>query len=209
MSNDRKPDADVNSGGRDVTDAGELAGPGDETQPGTLELERRAAADRQIEAIEGRPAEDVRALELPQIVGEGRDAFGNVITQLPALAFDGMPGLEFKVQNRGTAAAPVFAGIVGVRKPEGVNVESVHVDGQKWEPPARGRPLQPGDVIQLDPERGPWGALFAIVDEVKPWGVTCYWLHATERGKAPAVCPYRAETGSFVRIGAAEWTVGS
>jgi hypothetical protein len=76
---------------------------------------------------------------------------------------------------------------------------------QETDNPARVAPLQPGDVIQFDPEKCTWGPLLAIVDEVKPWGVVCYWLHATTRGAPPASFPYRADAGSFVRIGSAEW----
>jgi hypothetical protein len=67
--------------------------------------------------------------------------------------------------------------------------------------------LEPGDLIQLDPVKHTWGPMLCIVDEVKGWGVTCYWLQATEHGKPPGVCHYRAETGTFVRVGKAEWLV--
>jgi hypothetical protein len=65
--------------------------------------------------------------------------------------------------------------------------------------------LEPGDIIQLDPEKHAWGPLLCIVDEVKGWGVTCFWLQATERGSPPARCYYRAETGTFTRVGTCEW----
>jgi len=62
-----------------------------------------------------------------------------------------------------------------------------------------------GDVIQLDPEHSPWGPMLCIVEEVHPWGVSCYWLGATARDRPPAYFPYRATTGTFARIGLAEW----
>lgn len=65
------------------------------------------------------------------------------------------------------------------------------------------------DVIQLDPNKHRLGPLFAIVDEVSHWGVCCYWLHAHDQMQPPGKVPYRAEHGTFVRIGVAEWTFGS
>lgn len=72
--------------------------------------------------------------------------------------------------------------------------------------PKEAIPLEPGDVIQLDPTKHDWGALLCIVDEVKSWGVQCYWLQATERGVPPNAAFYRAEYGTFRYIGKAEWT---
>lgn len=69
--------------------------------------------------------------------------------------------------------------------------------------------LAPGDVIQLDPEKHPYGAMLCVVDEVKVWGVKCYWLQATERGQPPGQCYYRAETGTFERVGKAQWQIVS
>lgn len=65
--------------------------------------------------------------------------------------------------------------------------------------------LEPGDVIQLDPSKHDWGPMLCIVDEVKSWGVQCYWLQAEQRGKPPARCYYRAETGTFERVGRVAW----
>jgi hypothetical protein len=69
--------------------------------------------------------------------------------------------------------------------------------------------IEVGDIIQLNPETSPWGPLLCIVDKVSSWGVRCYWLVATTRGEPPGCAYYRAEWGTFVLIGKAEWRVGS
>lgn len=64
--------------------------------------------------------------------------------------------------------------------------------------------IEKGDVIQLDPAKhARWAAgLLMIVAEVKSWGVTCYAMLPTE---PTGIVPYRAETGSFERIGKTVW----
>jgi hypothetical protein len=68
-------------------------------------------------------------------------------------------------------------------------------------------PLRPGDVVQLDPSRhepARFGACLMVVTEVKPWGVQGYV-------KAPGsadLAYYRAETGTFARVGRVEWATG-
>lgn len=66
-------------------------------------------------------------------------------------------------------------------------------------------PVSVGDVIQLDPSHCRWGPLLCIVDEVKSWGVCCHWLQTTTEGMPLGVVSYRAEYGTFHRIGRAEW----
>lgn len=59
------------------------------------------------------------------------------------------------------------------------------------------------DVVQLDPESHPrFAACFAIVDEVRSWGVV-----ATVRvpGNPPGDAPIRLETGTFIRVGEAAY----
>lgn len=63
------------------------------------------------------------------------------------------------------------------------------------------------DVIQLDPEHGTWGPMLCIVSDVHSWGVTAYWLVATERGKAPDRAYVRANHGTYIVVGKAEWVV--
>jgi len=69
--------------------------------------------------------------------------------------------------------------------------------------------IKVGDVIQLDPTKHDWGAIFCIVDEVKSWGVVCYWLQVDERGQVPDRAYYRASHETYKYIGKAEWFVRS
>lgn len=69
--------------------------------------------------------------------------------------------------------------------------------------------ISENDVIQLDPRTCEWGPLFCIVSDVKSWGVQAYWLQATERNKPPGKCFIRVEHGNYIKIGSAEWIVGS
>lgn len=66
--------------------------------------------------------------------------------------------------------------------------------------------LEPGDVVQLDPEtvqNKMFGACFLVVTEIKkPWGVQGY---VTAPGHGQAY--YRAEWKEMVYIGRAVWVV--
>ena len=64
--------------------------------------------------------------------------------------------------------------------------------------------LEEGDIVQLDPahhELERFGACLMIVTEVKSWGVQGYVKNAGES----ALPYYRAKTGTFVKVGRAEW----
>lgn len=62
---------------------------------------------------------------------------------------------------------------------------------------------QPDDVVQLDPEHCPWGAIFVVVVEVRSWGIKGYFLVPGEEG----IAPVRVNHGHYVRIGRAEWAM--
>jgi hypothetical protein len=67
--------------------------------------------------------------------------------------------------------------------------------------------IEVGDVVQLNPDdkQGPdWGPVFAVVDEIRAWGVIASMYIPEQRG-APAVAPIRLEHSHFVRIGKARW----
>jgi len=65
-------------------------------------------------------------------------------------------------------------------------------------------PIEPGDVIQLDPEHHEmYGGCLFVVRMIKPWGVQAYTMiprHAGTRRRF-----MRLPTGSFVRIGKVQW----
>jgi hypothetical protein len=65
-----------------------------------------------------------------------------------------------------------------------------------------------GDVIQLDPDLNEtFGACFATVTELKPWGVQAYVMVPQKGGADPAYV--RVRHGGFVRIaGRPEWALG-
>ncbi len=80
--------------------------------------------------------------------------------------------------------------------------------------PPRWASVDVGDVVQLvpDTEAGAlgWGPLFAVVTEVKAWGCLASVYCAPEKRVAPfRTMPVRLQQGTYVRIGAAEWTVGA
>lgn len=70
---------------------------------------------------------------------------------------------------------------------------------------AHGELVRVWDVIQVDPEHGPWGPLLLTVDEVRAWGVIAYAMIPGVRGTAPGHAPFRLESKQFVRIGRSEW----
>lgn len=55
------------------------------------------------------------------------------------------------------------------------------------------------DVVQLDPDKCRWGAVFVVVTEVKTWGIVGYFM--TPQGPAYI----RSSHGEHVRIGKAVW----
>jgi len=66
------------------------------------------------------------------------------------------------------------------------------------------RAAEPGDVIQIDPEHDPvFGGCFAIVEEVKLWGVNlCGCPIPSGDGR---VAYYRVPHGAYAVIGRAAW----
>lgn len=64
--------------------------------------------------------------------------------------------------------------------------------------------LSPGDVVQLDPEHhthhdGFWAGQLLVVTEVKSWGVVGF--AKVQGGEAH----YRAQSGTFERVGRCTW----
>jgi hypothetical protein len=65
-----------------------------------------------------------------------------------------------------------------------------------------------GDVVQLAPDASDWAACcFAIVTEVKSWGVQAYVFIPQKRGEVAGRAFIRVPKDKFFRIGKAEWTV--
>lgn len=67
--------------------------------------------------------------------------------------------------------------------------------------------LEPGDVIQINPEKNPnplFAGLLAMVDEVKPWGCIAF-VHtfAVGRDEGSGRAYIRLQIGDFARIGPA------
>lgn len=69
-----------------------------------------------------------------------------------------------------------------------------------------------GDVIQLDPRFSCWGPALCIVEEVRAWGVLCFFFADFKRDESPAVgvvvvieAHLRVKHGEYARIGAATW----
>jgi hypothetical protein len=69
--------------------------------------------------------------------------------------------------------------------------------------------IEPGTVIQLDPEHCQWGCLLCIVDSVRAWGVVCYALMPEQRGTSPSCMFMRVKHGQYMALGTAEWTMGA
>lgn len=74
------------------------------------------------------------------------------------------------------------------------------------------REVQPGDVVQLDPQfhlgdaNGFFAGCFMIVDEVKAWGVQGHILIPEgPRGYYPNVAYYRANWDEMRIVGPASW----
>lgn len=62
------------------------------------------------------------------------------------------------------------------------------------------------DVVQIDPEKLPlFGGCFAIVEEVRAWGVVAY---VPVPDKQPGtIAPVRLEWTHFAPIGASKWGI--
>lgn len=71
--------------------------------------------------------------------------------------------------------------------------------------------VQPGDIVQLDPEKTKnkaFAACLMIVTEVKSWGVQGYVQALGTAGEIGGQAYYRAEFGTFeVTGGRAPWIV--
>lgn len=63
--------------------------------------------------------------------------------------------------------------------------------------------VSPRDVVQLDPDHCRWGAIFVVVDEVRPWGIQGHFLVPGQ----PGISYIRAKQGEYVRIGMAAWVI--
>lgn len=61
------------------------------------------------------------------------------------------------------------------------------------------------DVVQLDPAHCRWGALLAIVEEVREWGIVCYALIPQTAGEPPGRMYMRVNNGEYFVVGRAEW----
>ena len=68
-----------------------------------------------------------------------------------------------------------------------------------------GREIQIGDVVQIDPRLHPkFAACFAIVEEVRNWGVIAY-VPIPDK-EAGTIAPVRLEWKDCAPIGVAVWT---
>lgn len=71
--------------------------------------------------------------------------------------------------------------------------------------------IEPGDIVQLDPEKTQnkaFAACLLIVTEVKKWGVQGYVQALGTREEIGGSAYYRAEHGTFAATGGkAEWTI--
>lgn len=66
--------------------------------------------------------------------------------------------------------------------------------------------IQAGDVIQLDPAHSAFGPILAVVDEVHPTCVFCYfWLQMMPGNAKPQAIRTPIQHGAYARIGAAKW----
>lgn len=65
--------------------------------------------------------------------------------------------------------------------------------------------LTPGDVVQIDPEHPLFGGCFALVTEVKPWGIQGFVSIPQERGKPPGEAYCRLEWRQIELVGRASW----
>lgn len=63
-----------------------------------------------------------------------------------------------------------------------------------------------GDVVQIDPDRLPlFGGCFAIIEEVRSWGVIGY---VPMPDKEPGtIAPIRLDWADCRKIGAAKWAI--
>ena len=73
--------------------------------------------------------------------------------------------------------------------------------------------IQPGDLVQLDPEKTKnpmFGACILTVSEVRSWGVQGYVQGLGENGKPGGQAYYRATWGTFEPTGGRSvWVAGS
>jgi hypothetical protein len=67
--------------------------------------------------------------------------------------------------------------------------------------------VEPGDVIQLDPEHSRWGPVFVVADEVRTWGVQGYLIGPED--KKIGTVYVRVKHGHYARIGKAQWVYGA
>lgn len=64
--------------------------------------------------------------------------------------------------------------------------------------------IKAGDVVQIDPTTNErFAGCLAIVEEVRSWGVVA--SVPIPAAPKPQQAPIRLQSGSYVRIGAAEW----
>jgi hypothetical protein len=82
------------------------------------------------------------------------------------------------------------------------------IDAQAYRYPvctdAQEQVVRAGDVVQLDPERHvKFGGCMLTVTEAREWGVVGYvaWPEAPATARAA----YRAERGTYLRVGVAAW----
>ena len=66
--------------------------------------------------------------------------------------------------------------------------------------------VKPRDVVQIDPVSNPkFAGCFAVVEEVKSWGVVAY---VACPGPSVGQAYVRLAHEHFVRVGKAEWVLG-
>lgn len=76
--------------------------------------------------------------------------------------------------------------------------------------PERGAQLQPGDLVQIDPEHS-GNPMFAgcilCVTEIKSWGVQGYVQALGENGQQGGQAYYRIKWDQIEHVGRAEWRI--
>ena len=72
---------------------------------------------------------------------------------------------------------------------------------------AKGAPVEPGDLVQIDPTYDQlFGGNFMVVEDVYAWGFQGYVLSLEKPGR---VAYYRCPKDKCVRIGCAGWRLQS